>query len=64
MKRFTLNAGTGMALGALGAMLMGFLVQAVTGDSSIWQWIMPIGIAMGLALGASHERTQDEAGGK
>lgn len=64
MKRLTLNAGTGMALGALGAVLVGFLVQAVTGDRSIWQWIMPIGIAMGVALGAGHERMQDEAGGK
>ena len=47
-----LSAGSGMVIGAFGAALLALVVQLVTRDTSIWVWAIPIGIAVGLALGA------------
>lgn len=51
-KDFELNAGTGMALGAILAAVVALLVNLVTGDTSIWAWAIPLGIALGVAVGA------------
>ncbi len=51
-KFFQLNAGTGMALGAIVAAIIALVVQLITHDSSVWTWATPVGIAVGLAIGA------------
>ena len=51
-KFFQLNAGTGMAIGAIVAAIIALVVQLITHDSSVWTWAIPVGIAVGLALGA------------
>lgn len=51
-KSFELNAGTGMALGALVAALIALAVNLITGSSAVWAWAIPVGIAVGLAVGA------------
>jgi len=48
-----LNAGAGMALGAIIAALIALVVQLTTGDAGIWGWAIPVGVAVGLAIGAS-----------
>ena len=50
--RFQLNAGNGMVLGIFVAVLVAVLVNVLAGDSSIWSWAIPVGIASGLAVGA------------
>lgn len=52
-QRFRLNAGTGMALGAIGGALVALAVNVITGDSAVWVWAIPVGLAVGLAIGAS-----------
>lgn len=47
-----LNAGSGMALGAVGGALVALLVSTTTGDTSVWTWAVPVGLASGLAIGA------------
>jgi hypothetical protein len=51
-KLFQLNAGTGMALGAIVAAIIALVVQLITHESSVWTWAVPVGIAVGLAIGA------------
>ena len=51
-KGFELNAGTGMALGALCAAVIALLVNMIMGSSAVWSWAIPVGIAVGLAVGA------------
>lgn len=51
-KFFQLNAGTGMALGAIIAAIIALVVQLITHDSSVWTWAIPVGVAVGLAIGA------------
>jgi hypothetical protein len=54
-RRFTLNAGTGMTLGVIGGALVALLIGAITGDD-IWVWAIPVGLAVGLAIGAGARR--------
>jgi hypothetical protein len=51
-----LNAGTGMALGAVVAAIIALVVQVATGNGSIWAFAIPLGIAVGLAIGAGANR--------
>ncbi len=46
-----LNAGTGMALGAISAAVVALIVHLLTGSAAIWSWALPVGIAAGLAIG-------------
>lgn len=52
--QWQLNAGTGMALGTLGGAVIAILVNVVSGDSGIWIWAIPVGLSVGLALGAGY----------
>lgn len=61
--RFRLNAGTGMGAGAIGGALVALAVSAVTGDTSIWSWAVPVGLAVGLAIGAGRSQ-EDSAKGR
>lgn len=58
-KTFQLNAGTGMTLGIISAVLISLLVSAITGNNEIWNWSIPVGLAMGLAIGAGHHRDKE-----
>jgi threonine/homoserine efflux transporter RhtA len=51
-----LNPGTGMAGGVIIAALIALLVSALTGDQSIWAWAIPVGLAVGLAVGAGSDK--------
>jgi hypothetical protein len=55
-ERFKWNAGTGMGAGAIGGALVALLVSSVTGDASIWSWAVPVGLAVGLAIGAGRAK--------
>ena len=52
--KWQLNAGTGMALGALGGAIIALVVNMVSSDSSVWIWAIPVGLGVGLALGAGY----------
>jgi hypothetical protein len=54
--RLQINAGTGMALGAILGGLIALVVSAITGDQSVWSWAVPVGLATGLAIGAGRQR--------
>jgi hypothetical protein len=51
-KKFELNVGSGMALGVMGAAFIALVVSLITGNHEIWAWAIPVGIAVGLAIGA------------
>jgi hypothetical protein len=51
-KKFRLNAGTGMVLGIITAVLISLVVTLLTGNGDIWLWSIPVGVAGGLAVGA------------
>lgn len=51
-KHFKLNAGSGMVLGVLIGALIALLVSLITGDTTVWTWAIPVGLAGGLAIGA------------
>lgn len=53
--KMKLNAGTGMGLGAVIAAVVALVVSAVTGDQAIWSWAIPVGVAVGLAVGSRGE---------
>jgi hypothetical protein len=55
-KRFELNAGTGIALGIIAGAALAALVTALTADTGIWVWAIPLGAAIGVAIGASRQR--------
>ena len=55
-----LNAGKGMALGIVISAAVALLVQVLTGDSTIWSWAIPVGLATGLAIGAGSDATAKE----
>ena len=59
-RQFQLNAGSGMALGAIGGALVALLVSTITGDSAVWSWAIPVGLAVGLALGAGATAEKDD----
>lgn len=50
------SAGMGMALGALAAAIIALIVQLTTGDGTIWVWAIPLGVAVGFAIGAGAAR--------
>ncbi|MFZ1395289.1 MAG: hypothetical protein WAS33_00230 [Candidatus Promineifilaceae bacterium] len=50
-----LNAGTGMALGVFIGAAVALLVHLTTGDSTIWSWAIPVGLACGLAIGQGQQ---------
>lgn len=59
--RLSLNAGTGMVSGILIAALIAVIVSSITGEQAIWAWAIPVGLAVGLAIGAGHaQQTQEE----
>ena len=68
-KLFELNMGTGTALGVTIASLIAFVVSLITGDDTVWTWAVPLGIAVGAAIGAGgdnqrkQEASQKENGG-
>lgn len=49
-----LNASKGMALGVVIGAAMALVVQLITGDSSVWNWAIPVGLASGLAIGTGN----------
>jgi hypothetical protein len=51
-----MNAGKGMTLGVLIAAVIAFAISTVTDDQTIWSWAIPVGIAVGLAIGAGGKR--------
>jgi hypothetical protein len=53
--KFELNAGTGIALGVIGGALLAVLVMALTSNSDVWVWAIPVGAA-GVAVGAGASR--------
>ena len=55
-----LNAGTGMTLGVIIGAAIALIVQLITGDSSIWSWAIPVGLAVGLAVGAGNNSVSKE----
>ena len=54
--RFKLNAGTGMVLGIIIAAIIALVVTGFTGNSDVWTWAIPVGVAVGLAIGSSASR--------
>lgn len=44
--------GKGIAFGAIGGAIVAALVSAITGNNDIWIWAIPVGVAVGLAIGA------------
>lgn len=46
------NVGKGMALGTAIATVIALVVQVTTGDGAVWAYVIPIGVAMGAAIGA------------
>ena len=55
-----LNAGTGMALGTLVGAAIALLVLTLSGDSTIWNWALPVGLAVGLAIGAGQSSGKEK----
>ncbi|MBK8903684.1 MAG: hypothetical protein IPM53_21050 [Anaerolineaceae bacterium] len=55
-----LNAGTGMAVGVLVSAFIALVVQLATGDSSVWNWAIPVGLAVGLAIGAGRSSVNED----
>ncbi len=54
--RLQLNPGTGMVFGVVVFALIFSAVQLTTGDSSIWIWGIPTGIAAGFGVGVGASR--------
>jgi uncharacterized membrane protein YoaK (UPF0700 family) len=46
------TVGKGIAFGVIGGAILAVLVSAFTGDASIWVWAIPVGVAVGVAIGA------------
>ena len=55
-----LNAGIGMVAGVLVGALVALIVNLVTGNSFIWSWAIPVGLACGLAIGAGASNKQNQ----
>jgi hypothetical protein len=56
--KLQLNAGTGMAGGVIIGALMALVISAVTGDQSVCAWAIPVGLAVGLAVGVGNQKGQ------
>ncbi len=50
--------GIGAALGALLGGLVGLVVYLITGDSAVWAWAIPVGVAVGAAIGAGRSKAR------
>ena len=55
-----LNLGTGMVLGIFLSAALALVVQLITGDSTVWSWAIPVGLACGLAIGAGKENAANK----
>ncbi len=55
-----LNAGSGMAIGVLVGAIVALLINLFTGNSFIWSWAIPVGLACGLAIGAGASNRQNQ----
>ena len=49
-----------MALGTLVGAAIALLVHTLTGDSTIWNWALPVGLAVGLAIGAGQSSGKEK----
>lgn len=58
--KFKWNAGTGMVAGVVAGAVIAIAVSTLTGDQTIWQWAIPVGVAAGLAIGAGKQQ-EDKA---
>ena len=47
-----------MALGTLVGVAVALVVQLITGDSFVWSWAIPVGLACGLAIGARNDNSK------
>lgn len=56
--KLQLNAGTGMAGGVIIGALIALVVSAIIGDQSVWAWAIPVGLAVGLAVGVGNQNEQ------
>lgn len=56
--KLQLNAGTGMAGGVIIGALMALVISTITGDQSVWAWAIPVGLSIGLAVGAGNQKGQ------
>lgn len=45
-----------MAGGVIIGALMALVISAITGDQSVWAWAIPVGLAVGLAVGAGSQK--------
>ncbi len=54
------NAGRGMVAGIFVGAAVALAVSVITGDQSIWSWAIPVGLAVGLAIGAGRQRQSEE----
>jgi hypothetical protein len=50
------TVGKGITFGVIGGAVLAVFVSALTGDSDIWIWAIPVGIAVGVAIGAGMQR--------
>lgn len=55
LKRFQRNAGTGMVAGVIIGVVVALIVSVTMGDDAVWSWAIPVGVAVGLAVGAKKE---------
>ena len=55
----TMFVGKGMVIGVLAGVLISLLVSAITGDQTVWSYMIPIGIAGGMGIGANRTRGCD-----
>lgn len=54
------NAGQGMAVGAVAGAVVAILVNVITGDTSVWSWAIPVGLACGLAIGNANGSRREQ----
>lgn len=52
--------GYGIALGAVGGALVALGVSLITRNDDVWAWTIPVGIAVGLAIGAGLVKSHEE----
>lgn len=55
-KQSARHVGQGMVIGILISTLIALIVNLITGDSSVWTYMIPIGVAMGAAIGAGQAK--------
>ena len=60
-KRSRWDVGKWMVAGIFVAALVALVVSFITDDQSIWSWAIPVGLAIGLAIGAGRQQNSEEA---